>query len=199
MKTILFTTTMLLILSCSTDDATVNQESLLPPITTSGENTFGCLVDGKYFRPRDGRITVNDDNKGLRIVQTEEDNLELHIYDRKSEKTGSLFIHLEDLFIAGEGFYELNGANGLRGIDGENHNYIHGNFFKNGSYNDYLSFDNSGEIIITKKEYEPFQYHIFSGQFNAKLINRLDPLDTLKVDLGRFDLELGSLPNTNFD
>ncbi|WP_438969490.1 hypothetical protein [Nonlabens sp.] len=198
MKNILLSTVMLLLFSCSTDDAP-SQESLLPPITTTGENTFGCLVDGKYFRPRDGRITVNSDNKGLRVLRTENDNWEIHVYDRKSDKTGSLIIHLEDLEILEASQYVVYESNGLRGIDGENHNYIHGNFFKNGSYNDYLSFDNSGEIIITKKEYEPFQYHIFSGQFNAKLINRLDPLDTLKVELGRFDLQLGSLPNTNFD
>lgn len=45
----------------------------LPPITTSGNNTFGCLVDGKAWIPKtDGglfneKMTVRYENRGLSI------------------------------------------------------------------------------------------------------------------------------------
>ncbi len=38
--------------SCNNDDENTQQQ--LPPITTTGENTFGCIIDGKLFYPRDG-------------------------------------------------------------------------------------------------------------------------------------------------
>lgn len=57
-----------LLIGCESDDDAPSQESLLPPITTTGENTFGCLVDGKYFRQRDGRITVNSELKKINII-----------------------------------------------------------------------------------------------------------------------------------
>ena len=50
---LLFITT--LILSCSDDDnlePTVI-ETELPPITQTGENTFGCLINGNVFVPKD--------------------------------------------------------------------------------------------------------------------------------------------------
>lgn len=35
-----------------------DKEPELPPITQSGENTFGCLVDGEVFLPQKGMITT---------------------------------------------------------------------------------------------------------------------------------------------
>ncbi len=201
MKTLKIITAILLLAACSTDDAPVDQESLLPPITTTGENTFGCMVNGKYFRPRDGRITINSDNKGLRIVQTEIDNLELHVYDRKSEKTASLFIHLEDLFILGEDLYELNEATGLRGIDGPNHNYIYGRFWKNSEvgYQNYVSYTGSGYVEITKRDFIEGTLNIYSGTFQTRLINVENVSDTIQLALGRFDLEAYSHQNHTWD
>jgi hypothetical protein len=92
----------------------------------TGENTFGCLIDGKFFRPRDGRSTINSDNKGLTTLRSEEDNWEIHAYDRKSNRTASLIIHIENLFENPDGdtgFYPIRQANGLRELDGPNHTY----------------------------------------------------------------------------
>ncbi|MFT7118588.1 MAG: hypothetical protein ACI9LF_000967, partial [Flavobacteriales bacterium] len=106
MKTIYILLIALLATTCDSDDP-VDPASLLPPITTTGENTFGCLIDGKFFRPRDGSSTINSDNRGLRVVQTETDNWEVHVFDRKSERTGSLYIHIEDFFVNSIGVYQL--------------------------------------------------------------------------------------------
>jgi len=200
MKTMYLLLIALLATACNSDD-TVDPASLLPPITMTGENTFGCLIDGKFFRPRDGRSTINSDNRGLRVVQTETDNWEIHVFDRKSDKTGSLFIHLEDLFVLNEGLYHIKTATGLRGLDGPNQNYIYGRFWKNSEvgYQNYVSFEDSGIVEITKREYTPNVSHIYSGTFDAELINFNDVNDTLKIKLGRFDLDAFSLQQHNWE
>jgi hypothetical protein len=198
MKSLYILSILLTIASCNSDDP-VDPASLLPPITTTGENTFGCLIDGKFFRPRDGRSTINSDNKGLRVVQTETDNWEIHVFDRKSDKSGSLYIHLEGFENLQIGAYFINHSNGLIGIDGNNSNYIHANIYKNGQYNNYLSYDNSGNVIVTNKHYSPNNYHIFSGTFEVNLVNVQNSQDTLYIEMGRFDLELGTLSQTSFN
>ena len=178
--------------SCSSDDDEVNQESLLPPITTTGENTFGCLIDGKYFRPRDGRRTVNSDNKGLRILQTEENNFEIIVTDYQSEKTKSLTIHLEDLLIDDEGVYTMNVSNGFRGPFGNDHSHAFGRFWKNDEvgYQRYRTYNGSGSVNISRREYnEELNYHVISGIFEINLINSNDATDTLRFALGRFDVD----------
>jgi hypothetical protein len=154
MKTIYLLLIILLATACDSDDAP-SQESLLPPITMTGENTFGCLIDGKFFKPRDGSSTINSDNKGLRILGTEQDNFEIIVKDFKSNRTGSLTIHLEDMFILNEGVYNVNLATGLRSIDGPNDTYVYGKFWKNSEvgYQRYGSYNNSGRIEITSREH----------------------------------------------
>ena len=191
---------IMLVLACSSDDA-VDPESLLPPITTTGENTFGCLIDGKFFRPRDGRSTLNSDNKGLRVVRTENDNLELHIYDRKSEMGSSLFIHLENFYLLNEDTYELSDANGLRGLDGPNHNYIYGRFWdaQTKSYQLYFSTSNTGIVDISRFEIIPSVLNIKSGTFNATLTNASDPNKTVSISLGRFDFDSFTLERVKWN
>lgn len=191
----------LLILACSSDDAPVDQESLLPPITQTGENTFGCLVDGKYFRPRDGRASLQSDNRGLYVVRTENDNLEIHVYDRKSENGGSMFIHLEDFYINGEGTYDIGNANGSRGIDGPNKNYIYGRFYNSEEkrYYTYLSRLNQDSIAISNFSLISSIENVKSGVFSAVLVNSLNENDTILLDLGRFDLDSFTLESKSWD
>jgi hypothetical protein len=195
---------IMLVLACSSDDA-VDPESLLPPITTTGENTFGCLIDGKFFRPRDGRSTINSDNRGLVTIQSENAaNWEILVYDRKSTKTTSIVIHLENLFQTSmgiTGIYDLGQANGFRSIDGPNNNYIYCQKWsvEKDSYQTYLSSPTSGSIVINKIQREPGLYSIHSGTFQAALINNQDSADTLFIDLGRFDLDTVTLNNKTWD
>ena len=200
MKTIYLLLIALLATTCDSDDP-VDPASLLPPITTTGENTFGCLIDGKFFRPRDGRSTINSDNRGLRVVQTETDNWEVHVFDRKSERTGSLYIHIEDFFVNSIGVYQLDAANGLRGIDGPNNSYIYGRFWnpETQNYSNYHSFIDSGFIEILADNHNPGSYYIISGTFDAHLVNIDNPADSLYISKGRFDIDSISLQFTSFD
>jgi hypothetical protein len=101
-NTILFFTLIILLGSCnrnSTDDAQLS----LPLITQTGENTFGCYVDGGLFLPRDGT------GEGLEANDTL--NIRCRVYDKDErvykhycsiEDSGSLiFSRLDGNFIAG--------------------------------------------------------------------------------------------------
>lgn len=51
----LFPLLLILMLSCSDDNSKPKSElDKLPPATQTGENTFGCLLDGKAFLPGGG-------------------------------------------------------------------------------------------------------------------------------------------------
>jgi hypothetical protein len=201
MKTIYLLLIALLATACDGDDAPIDQESLLPPITMTGENTFGCLIDGKFFRPRDGTSTINSDNKGLKVFQTESTNWEIHVFDRKSDKTGSLYIHIENIFLNSIGSYNIEQADGLRGLDGPNNTYIYGRFWNEelNNYANYHSVFDSGTIEITQENHNPGNFYIISGIFSANLINRENVSDTLKITKGRFDIESLSLQFANFN
>jgi len=193
MKTIYILLIALLATACNSDDP-VDPASLLPPITTTGENTFGCLIDGKFFKPRDGRSTINSDNKGLRIITTETTNVEYDIRDFASERTSSLLIHIEGFQYNSSAIYQFQESNGLSGIDGLNNNYVHCRIWKNAEfgYQRYVSYPNSGNINIVNRIIQgEANYH--NATFNLKLINTQISNDTISIELGRFDLESFSL------
>ena len=188
------------LIACDSDDAP-SQESLLPPITMTGENTFGCLIDGKFFRPRDGNGNFTSTNRGMRVRQTENVNIELDARDFKSDRTSNILIHLENLNLNGVGVYTLGESNGLTGIDGNDNNYIHCRIWNDetNSYEGYVSYTNSGSVEISYINFIQDEENIRSGTFETRLVNIINPLDTIKVELGRFDLESYSLRNTTFN
>ena len=53
-KIIILVMFCLLTLGCSSDDYSTNPINLLPEATQTGENTFGCLLDGEAFIPGGG-------------------------------------------------------------------------------------------------------------------------------------------------
>lgn len=189
----------ILLYSCSSDD-TVDPESQLPPITTTGENTFGAIIDGKFFRPRDGRATINSDNPGLRIISTESTNVEYDVNDFKSDKTASLLIHIENFQYDNTDTYLFQSSNGLQGIDGNDNNYAHCRIWKNSDsrYNRYVSYPNSGSIRIINKIISG-QKNFHNATFQLSLVNTSDINDTIVLRSGRFDLEAFSLDRKSWD
>jgi len=73
MTTFLFATTLALSISC--DQAVVDNGPELPPITMEGNNTFGCLLNGKVWLP----ITNLDGGGLLAELQTAIDTLGITI------------------------------------------------------------------------------------------------------------------------
>jgi len=200
MKSLYIVIILLTIASCKSDDP-VDPASLLPPITTTGENTFGCLIDGKFFRPRDGRNVISSGNRGLRILRSETNNIEIEANDFKSDFTSDILIHVENLLSEGEGDFQINSSNGLRRLDGNNNTYMHCRIWNSdiSEYQVYLSFENSGIINISKILLDSNNGNIISGTFTGKLVNILSNQDTVIIDKGRFDINTITLSNTTFN
>jgi hypothetical protein len=104
MKNIITVLLLSLLTSCSEDSN--NPEAQLPPITQTGENTFGCLIDGKLLIPRDGTGTWGGSDKGFMFWGDPTDNMqynEIEIKDYKSYRTAKLLIHIQNLHQIGVG------------------------------------------------------------------------------------------------
>lgn len=184
--------------SCSKDDdEPLTPEQQLPPITTTGANTFGCLIDGVLFVPRNG-TDVNDYAMFFwGGYPSSTDYYEIDIRDYKSEHTASLLIHLQSVHQQGTGQYNVKESNGFSNIDGNNHTYMHCRIWRPNinNYQWYLSFNNSGVVNITKYD---FINHIISGTFSGKVRNYYLPHDTIQITNGRFDIDWDTNLDANF-
>lgn len=200
MKHILATLILITAFGCNNnDDANTNQRTL-PLITEIGANTFGCYIDQQLFLPRDGEGTFGSEDKAMTLWGggSNNDYNEIDVHDFKSEKTASLLLHIESLYDNGEGIYVINESNGLEGIDGFDHTYIHCRVWREdiGNYQNYLSYGNSGTINITRFD---FENGIISGTFNGFVRNYQQPHDTIQIREGRFDINGYTLPDAEFD
>jgi hypothetical protein len=189
-----------LLIACDSDDAP-SQESLLPPITMTGENTFGCLIDGKFFRPRDGNSTINGRNPGLILRTSSVNSIEIDARDSKSSKISRVFFNIKDIDIHLTGVYQINTSNGLTGTSGNDTNYMHCLIWNDEvqQYRQYRSYENSGVVNITKLERDVGNYFYHSGTFNGKLINSQNVNDTINISLGRFDIDSQTILQARFD
>ncbi len=139
----------------------------LPPETTTGANTFGCLVNGKVWRNGGvsfpySSITIDLNNSNLLISAT-----------RKLEDTMSgikIYIFIPDIVL------------GQFACDSLNVNITYSNSIKGVTC--WYNYTYDGFIEITRYDLEN---GIVSGRFNAKL--KLDGNKEIVITNGRFDLK----------
>ena len=198
-NSILIVLITVLCFSCGNDDALTTNKRTLPPITQNGANTFGCYIDQLLFIPRNGDGTFNNSDPAIIFWGGGIDNNynELDAHDYKSDKTASLLLHIQELNENGIGTYIIDESNGQRGIDGLDHTFMHCRVWRNdiGNYQNYLSFENSGTVIITNYSNSS---GIISGTFSGSLRNYQEPHDTIQVTQGRFDINGYTLPDADF-
>ena len=186
---------------CTSDDNKHSRcENRLPPETTTGANTFGCCVNGNLLIPRDGSGTWGGADRGFLINGDPSGNnryAELDVVDFKSDRTASILVHIHDIVDIGVGEYVINESNGLDGIDGLNHTYIHCRVFNESTnnYRYYRSFENSGVLTITRFD---FENKIISGIFNCLVKSSVDENDIIEIKEGRFDVNFNTLSNVSF-
>ena len=206
MKTQLLTLalSLQLFVACNNDDdkSSVCQDNL-PAITTTGANTFGCCINGNLLIPRDGTGSFGGSDSGFKTWGDPTGNneySEIDIKDLKSERTGSIYIHIQGLHLNGVGDYTINQSNGYTSIDGFFHTYIHCRVFNENtnSYQYYRSSENSGIIKILKYEFIPGIRRIVSGTFSCVVINSTNPNDIIEIKDGRFDFNSATLSNVSF-
>jgi hypothetical protein len=58
MKKIFFLLLSFIAISCSKDNATETPADQLPPITQTGANTAGCIINGKVLIPKNGSQAI---------------------------------------------------------------------------------------------------------------------------------------------
>ncbi|WP_040247692.1 hypothetical protein [Psychroserpens mesophilus] len=198
---ILFLVITAVCLSCGNDDTILNSERTLPPITQNGANTFGCYIDNTLFIPRNGDGTFNNSDQAVYFISGYPEltsYYEFDVHDYKSEKTASLLMHIQALDANGIGDYITDESNGLRGIDGMNHTYMHCRVWREnvGNYQNYLSYENSGTITITNYS---LSSRLVSGTFSGSVRNYQEPHDTIQITNGRFDFKWDTLDETDFN
>lgn len=176
------------------DDAFV---PTLPPITQTGENTFGCYVDGKLLIPRDGSATIPP-NKGMMIYTNSNTTYhDLRVRDHKSGNGGIFNLHITGLGENWEGSHTINEGNcrnGLQAIPNINL-YVRWRDKDTGTFKWYCSIKNGGTLTIIRHDVENW---IISGTFNSTLVNQDDPDDLIEITEGRFDINAFTLQYANF-
>jgi hypothetical protein len=182
---------MLFLTACSSDSS--SPEDGLPAATQTGANTFGCLIDGKLLVPRNGDGTVTNPLWGAILWGGIPDSnyyRELEVRDLKSSKRASLLLHMDETDSHGIGDYIINESNGMSNIDGLDQTYLHCTVFdeQTNSYQQYVSYENSGILKITRILVGTPTGNILSGTFSCSLRNIQNPNDEIEITSGRFDI-----------
>lgn len=204
MKNIILTVAALLLISCTKSDSAEDPLAKLPAETQVGANTFGCIINGQVFYPRDGTSTLfNSGGKGLIFWGDPSDPSgmgnyeELEIRNLQDAKPAySMIIHLQGLNQIGIGEYIWHDSNFQSSLDGLMQNYVYAKVYdasvKGWMY--FGSYENSGKVTITRYD---FMNRIVSGTFSGKL-RLMNGTQEIDMQNGRFDIKWSTLDTTPF-
>ena len=184
---------LLTLTSCNKDDLPG-----LPPITTTGENTFGCYVDGVLITPRDGHGGLYRWRKEGMLLFTrgieKETSNTLKVCDCKSDIGGIVEIYFEPaIYDLEEKTYSIDGDEQRDTKD--NASLIELTVQLNDVW--YRSVTGSGEVTLLRID---STNRIVSGTFSceAVAIYPSNPNNRIKVTKGRFDININTLYKTLF-
>jgi len=164
---------LILIVLCSPQcKKNVDELFKLPPITQTGSNTFGCLVNGKAWVPKGN----DGPNPNLRVIVDPSDSLiDIRAYSIENGKKTDIFFGSNITKSTGIFPFQVKGKVSL-GIFRINSCYI-----ASGD-----SVYRRGNLQITKYD---LQNGILSGQFDC-VIYAPGCTDTVRITNGRFDKKL---------
>lgn len=163
--------------NCSKDDI-IKPQTELPPITQTGENTVGCLVDGEVFLPKGSNPLGNP------IVTCHYQNINgnfefgLSFSNNKTNPLRSIHILSNKIEFMENKTYQLK--------DEEPENSVFANYLLGGGlYGGYVTTNlASGELTITKLV--PTK-SIISGTFWFDAVNSNG--EKVEIREGRFDMQ----------
>ena len=191
---ILLTTFSLICCNKDEDKTPIEQ---LPPATTTGANTAGCIINGKIIIPKNGTPDFIGTPYGLRLSvginfwPNKNDYWQLEIANKNDSNTGGIILWVKNMF-TGNGDYIVGQSNGELNSDGPNNNQIIVGIKVNGVNKTYWSSTNSGIIKITRSDLAT-GISIYSGTFSCTLYNKDNPSETIQVTDGRFDINVATL------
>ncbi|MBI6118789.1 DUF6252 family protein [Salegentibacter maritimus] len=164
---------LLFIFSCSKQDNCDDPVDCLPPLTTTGEGTIGCLINGKPFTPGGGQI-------GGPIQQAYYNTLEGEYYFGLK---GSNDSPNQLIAIFSKGIEIEEGKSYSFGLD-QNFGF-HANYFLNGGVEQYQTSEiYSGEITFTN--FDDLN-GIVSGTFWFDAVS--EDREVVEIREGRFDMK----------
>lgn len=97
---------LFLFTSCDKDGSIFKGEEQLPPVTTTGANTVGCLVDGRVFLPHQSGI--NPSVNCFYQIEGGEQYFVLNFADHRKEKNEMVVVMLRKVEVKEGEVYELN-------------------------------------------------------------------------------------------
>lgn len=163
--------------SCSNDDDTPsNPVDLLPPATQTGENTFGCLLDGEAFTPRAATVPYNC------FYQYVDGGFYFYVgaKNKKNGITKTILIGTERLQISEGNKFILKEK-----ITGNAFGFLYiGNSNTGEILESYTSTIHTGELTITKLD---FENNIVSGTFWFDVKDENGKIHEIRE--GRFDMQ----------
>jgi hypothetical protein len=180
--------------SCNTSDEGLTPS--LPAITMTGENTFGCYIDGTLLIPRSGSGTTSGPDPGLVYSAgpgpTKFTYNEINVQDFKSGTGGLMDIHLVDLETNGDGTFPIDESNCEKGIYANISFNIRCRLWDQATeqFKWFCSVENGGVFTITRYD---FENRIIAGTFHCQAVNRDDANDSIEITDGRFDINWGTL------
>jgi hypothetical protein len=201
-RTILTYLTILFLASCSKDENEQNQVSKLPPETQIGANTFGCIINGNLFYPRDGYGGLGGSGaNAIKLIATGiYPNYISHYLDvnnfRDGKPINNFILHIHNLNSIGIGEYDFKLSNFQKGVDSPPHTHLYIRAFHeaSGGYKWYGSTENSGKLIITKYNIDT---KIVSGTFSG-VLKEYNGEETVNITNGRFDINWYTISDQKF-
>ena len=192
MKNLIFILMALLLIGCRDSSEDSHQ---LPPETQTGANTFGCLVNGRLFYPRDGIFDIMGVNKAVVYSGNNKFDEILVANFKDGKPMNYAYFHIQDLSTKGVGEYIWKESNFNNGIDGlmQNYLYVRAYDYATNTWKWYSSYENSGKTIITKYGGQP----IVSGTFSGKL-KTADGKEEIEITNGRFDINTATIDLQTF-
>lgn len=193
MKNLLFILIAFLIVGCR--DSSDDNSPKLPPETQTGANTFGCLVNGRLFYPRDGTFDIMGANKAVVYSGNNKFDEILVANFKDGKPLNYMYFHIHDLPTKGVGEYVWKESNFNKGIDGlmQNYLYVRAFDYTTNTWKWYTSYENSGKTVITKYGGQPIVSGIFSGKLRTA-----DGKETIEITNGRFDINTSTIDLKNF-
>ena len=188
---------IILLNSCSKDNATETPADQLPPITQTGTNTAGCIINGKIIIPKNGVNSTSGQvvdglvvHRGINFDNTPYGNDHFAIdFSNLKDKGNSywIYVHLNNV-LNGVGNYTVGQSNAeFWSFASNNPQILVRETFNGVSGKTFLSSPNSGTITITRFDYPN---KVISGTFSATLYNQSNTAETIQVTEGRFDLRI---------
>lgn len=198
MKTLIYILSLITLTACNKDDNTETPQDQLPPITQTGANTAGCIINGKVLIPKNGSQAIGGPplygmnvNAGINFSEPiiGDDYWQLEIANKRDPNSAGIVLWIKDMQ-QGIGNYIINQSNGELYADGPNNNQVIAGIKENGVQKTYWSGNNAGTITITRFDY---LNGIRSGIFNVTLYNKDNPTEIIQVTDGRFDINIATL------